>query len=147
MTDFKEGNFLFPSDELISNIPKEFKIWNDIVFLKKDYTIGFIKTEIIKEKYRSIVIATNGEELAGFTIQNIPSNSKQFFYYSFKDAFIPSFAESVMRSTQVIDMEWKQKTIYDICKEVKNKTLFIVEKEQLEKVVENNMSPKSKLKI
>jgi hypothetical protein len=146
-TNFKDGNFLFPDAQLINSIPCTFKIWNDLIFLKKNYTIGFIKTEIINEKHRAIVIATNGQELIGFTIQNIPNEPKQFLYCPFRDENLTNFVQSITRNCQSLDIKWKQKTIYNVCKEVKNKAITIIEKENLENIISKTLPSTSKLKL
>lgn len=128
--DFQKAEFLFPSQELINSIPKEFKIWNDLVFTQKSYTIGYIKTTISKDNYRSLVIATNEKELFGFVSEHILSTLK-FQFANSRDINVENFHDSIFRRSQEY-FRLDENELLDISKKVKNEAVSYQEKQKLE---------------
>lgn len=145
---FKNGTFLFPTDELINSIPKEFKVWNDLVFIKKKYTIGYIQTAIHSTyKYKTLVIATNDKELYGFIAKHNPKTLK-FNYIPFTHHEINNFLHSVLLCTQQCHMKCDEKEILEICQEVKTKACQMKEKNLLEISLDvNKITPIKRVKL
>lgn len=129
----------FPDKKALSTLSKKFRVNDAILNIKKNYCIGYIKTEIYLNSHSTFLIGINEKEFFGFYSLAYP---EQFKYYPFKSSKKEEFISLIERKISPVTISHQE--IIKIISHIQDRYPIIIEKEFLEATIENQ---KTALKI